>query len=227
MKVSIITKGLLVSLLLSATVVVADSKYPATDFQPKVVYQDSDYKHSGSSAPSSSKSKSNRKVSTADSNYPAANFQPEVLYQDKGYKHTKDKASASSSSTSTSSETGSQSAAVESDDSPFSMMLGLMIVAVAGFIFYKKGTTTSTPARRRAPAKSAVVSGDSEGLSGVAKYLETKAGPLVSGVAKYLQERESVSVSGVAKYVAKQKVSARQAEAENVSGVEKYLKDRG
>lgn len=79
MKVRNLTNGLLVSLLFSVTAVEADSKYPATDFQPKVVYQDSSYKHSGSSAATTS----GGAVSVADSNYPAANFQPEVLYQAK------------------------------------------------------------------------------------------------------------------------------------------------
>lgn len=228
MKVSKLTNSLLVFLLSAAPVIVvaADSKYPATDFQPKVVYQDSDYKHSKSSAASSSKS--SPKVSTTDSNYPAANFQPEVLYQDKGYKHTKDKVSSSSysSGSSPTQEVAEQSASVESDESSFSLMLGLLIVAVAGFIFYKRGNNTAKPARRRAPVRQAA-NGDSGGLSGVAKYLETKAGPLVSGVAKYLQEHESVAISGVAKYVAKQKVTERNTETKSVSGVDKYLKDRG
>lgn len=232
-KVSNITNGLLMSLILSATAVAGDSKYPATDFQPKVVYQDTEYKHSGSSAASSSKAESSREISAADSDYPAANYQPEVLYQDKNYKHTKDKVTSSSSSSgssaSKSAKVENQAAVADTDESSFSMILGLLVVAVAGFLFYKKGHQPTAPtARRRAPAQPVVVaSGDSESLSGVAKYLETKTAPLVSGVAKYLEERESAPVSGVAKYVAKKKVSARITESENVSGVEKYLNDRG
>ena len=103
MKISNITKGLLVSFLLSATVAEADSKYPATDFKPTVVYQDSDYKHTGSStSSSSSKAKRAAEVSVADPDFPAANFEPEVLFQDKGYKHKKDTVSNASSSASAS-----------------------------------------------------------------------------------------------------------------------------
>ncbi len=221
MKVSNLTNSLLVLLLFSVTAVEAENKYPATDFQPKVVYQDSNYKHSGSSAAAST---SSRQVSVSDSNYPAANFQPEVLFQDNNYKHTKGSLSNASAS--------EASAAVESSESSeasssSNMLLGLMLIAVAGFLFYKKGNEPGAPAKRKAAGRKVVAASDAGGASGVARYIESKAGPLVSGVAKYLEERESVAASGVAKYVAKQKVSARQAEAENASGVEKYLRDRG
>ncbi len=222
MEVSKLTNGLLVSLLLSASVVVADSKYPAADFQPKVLYQDSEYKSSGASSSSS-------EVNTADSRYPAANFKPEVLFEDKSYKHKKDSISESSSSSASVSNDNvvEQNNVEATDGSSLSVFLGLLAVGIVGFILYKKGNVTSEPAKRKASSQASVSSnGNVEGLSGVAKYLESKAGPLISGVAKYLEERESVPVSSVTKYVAKQKVTARLAEAENVSGVEKYLKDR-
>ena len=223
MKISKLTNGLLVSLLLSASVVEAESKYPATDFQPKVVFQDSDYKHS-SSAPSSSKS-SVGEVSVADPDYPAANFQPEVLYSDSGYKHTKGNVSSSSSRSSSSATEQTESAESSSDDSSMSLILGLAVLAVAGFVFYNKNAVKSSPAKRKpaARAAAAVVSSNAGAVSGVDKYLESKVGVQPSSVSKYLDERNS-SVSGVAKYVAKQKVSARLA---SVTGVEKYLKDRG
>lgn len=234
MKISQLTNGLLVSLLLSASVAEAgDSKYPATDFQPKVVYQDTDYKHTSSAPSSSTSSKSKAEVSVADSNYPAANFQPEVLYEDKDYKHSKGNVSASSSSSTTSSsssvEASGSDVQAESDDSSLSLVMGLVILAVAGFVFYSKnnkitkGTKkvkSSAPAKR-AVKKAAISSG--EAVSGVDKYLESKGGVEPSSVEKYLEDRNS-SVSGVAKYVAKQKVSARIA---SVTGVEKYLKDKG
>ena len=224
MKISKLTNGLLVSLLLSASVVEAESKYPATDFQPKVVFQDSDYKHS-SSAPSSSGA-SVGEVSVADPDYPAANFQPEVLYKDDSYKHAKGNVSSSSSNVSSSSAGGTAVEQTESaEDSSMSLILGLGILAVAGFVFYSKNAKKTAPAKRRpAPrAAAAVVSANDGAVSGVDKYLESKVGVQPSGVAKYLDERNT-SVSGVSKYVAKQKVSARLA---SVTGVEKYLKDRG
>jgi hypothetical protein len=225
-KVRNLTNGLLVSLLFSVTAVEADSKYPATDFQPKVVYQDSSYKHSGSSAATTS----GGAVSVADSNYPAANFQPKVLYQAKGYKHTEQKsgnATVSSSAATASTSAGSESA---SEGTSSNMLLGLMLVGVVGFLFYKKGNQpqSESSARRKSSGRTAVESnGDGTAVSGVARYLEGKAEPLVSGVAKYLEGRQSVAASGVSKYLAKQKVSERLAEAENASGVEKYLRDRG
>ena len=222
MKISKLTNGLLVSLLLSASVVEAESKYPATDFQPKVVFQDSDYKHS-SSAPSSSKS-SVGEVSVADPDYPAANFQPEVLYKDDGYKHTKGSVSSSSSSVSSASTEQTANTESSSESSSMSLILGLGILAVAGFVFYSKNAKKTAPAKRKpAPRAAAVVSANDGAVSGVDKYLESKVGVQPSGVSKYLDERNT-SVSGVSKYVAKKKVSARLA---SVTGVEKYLKDRG
>ena len=223
MKISKLTNGLLVSLLLSASVVEAESKYPATDFQPKVVFQDSDYKHS-SSAPSSS-SASVGEVSVADPDYPAANFQPEVLYKDDGYKHTKGSVSGSSSSVSSASSEQAANAESSSESSSMNLILGLGILAVAGFVFYSKNAK-KTPAKRKPAARAAaaaVVSASDDAVSGVDKYLESKVGAKPSGVSKYLDERNT-SVSSVSKYVAKQKVSARLA---SVTGVEKYLKDRG
>ncbi len=230
MKISQLTNGLLVSLLLSASVVEAgDSQYPATDFQPKVVYQDTDYKHKGSAASSSSKG-AKGEVSVADSNYPAANFQPEVLYEDKKYKHTKGSVSSSSGSTTSSSvEASGEEAQPESGDSSLGLVMGLAILAVAGFIFYSKNNKITKGTRKakkaapaRAAAKKAVVASGSA-VSGVDKYLESKGGVEPSSVEKYLEDRNT-SVSGVAKYVAKQKVSARIA---SVTGVEKYLKGKG
>ena len=222
----------LLSISIEATA--ADSEYPATDFQPKVVFQDEDYKHTGStsSSSSSSKKKVKGKVSSADSDYPAANFEPEVLFKDDGYKHTKGATNSNgSSSKSTSSSDANEQVA---EDSSMSLIIGLALLAAAGFAFYNKskigakGAKKKGTARRRQVARksstakqsSAPVLSGSE--SGVARYLEDKNGVEPSGVAKYLDERNT-SVSGVSKYVAKQKITARVA---SVTGVEKYLKDK-
>ncbi|MCK5120507.1 MAG: hypothetical protein KAQ91_00915 [Methylococcales bacterium] len=225
MKISKLTKGLLVSLLLSAAVVVeaADSKYPATDFQPKVVYQDTGYKHTGSTT-SSSKAKFEGEVSAADPDFPAANFEPEVLFQDKGYKHKKDTASSSSASApATSSSVVEAEAEAVSEESSMSLIMGLAVLAIAGFVFYSKSAKKTTPVRRAAARPAVATARAGEAVSGVDKYLEGRVGVKPSGVSKYLEERNT-AVSGVSKYVAKQKVSARLA---SVTGVEKYLKDRG
>lgn len=226
MKISKLTNGLLVSLLLSASVAEAGNDYPATNFQPKVVYSDADYKHTGS-APSSS-SKSTAEVSVADPAYPAANFKPEVLFEDTSYKHTKGNEGKSITTEFVKHYAEEQTEpAAASDDSSMSLIIGLAILAAAGFVFYNKNASKSAPAKRvpagRAAAAPAATTGDAS-VSGVAKYLESKVGEKPSGVAKYLEDRDSAPVSGVAKYVAKKKVSARLA---SVTGVEKYLKDRG
>ena len=229
MKISKLTNGLLVSLLLSASVVEANSDYPATNFQPKVVYQDSDYKHTGSVSSSSS---STGEVSVPDSNYPAANFQPEVLFEDKAYKHTKGNAGSSIRTEfikNYAAEQLEEKAAAESEDSSMNLIMGLAVLAVAGFVFYSKNAPKSSAAKKKAPVRRAAVASDpvvsDDSVSGVAKYLEAKVGEKPSGVAKYLDDRNSSSpVSGVAKYVAKKKVSVRLA---SVTGVEKYLKDKG
>lgn len=228
MKISKLTNGLLVSLLLSASAVEANSDYPATNFQPKVVYSDADYKHTGSLSSSTAKA-STGEVSVADPAYPAANFQPEVLFEDKSYKHTKGNEGKSIRTEfikKYAEEQVEENAPSETaEDSTMSLIMGLAVLAIAGFVFYSKRETESAPAKK-APARrqvSAPVTSDSS-VSGVAKYLESKEGDKPSGVAKYLEDRDSSPVSGVAKYVAKKKVSARLA---SVTGVEKYLKDRG
>jgi len=229
-KISKLTNGLLVSLLLSASVVEANSDYPATNFKPTVVYSDSDYKHTGS-LPSSTAKASTGEVSVADPAYPAANFQPEVLFEDTSYKHTKGNEGKSIRTEFVKKYADEQIEAAapadSEDDSTMSLIMGLGILAIAGFVFYSKREGQSAPAKK-APARrqaAAAVQATADGsVSGVAKYLESKAGDVPSGVAKYLEDRDSSPVSGVAKYVAKKKVSARLA---SVTGVEKYLKDRG
>lgn len=237
-KISKLTNGLLVSLLLTAPVAGADDDYPATDFQPKVVFQDSEYKHSGSpESSSSSKTKPSGEVSVADSNYPAANFEPEVLYKDEEYKHKAGNVSSTSSSVSSSSSSAS-SAEVNTestDESSLNLIMGLALLAVAGFVFYRNNASNKGPAKKKVIKKkkaakrvakesaASSVSVNSDGVvSGVSKYLEGKVGATPSGVAKYLEEKNT-SVSRVSKYVAKKKISARVA---SVTGVEKYLKDK-
>lgn len=243
MKISKLTNSLLVSLLLTASVAGADDDYPATDFQPKVVFEDSEYKHSGSSEPSSSsstvKSADAGEVSSPDSNYPAANFEPEVLYKDDEYKHKAGNVSSTSSSASSSNSSASASSAEvnteSTDESSLNLIIGLALLAVAGFVFYRNNASNKGPAKKKVIKKkkaakrvakesaSSSVSANSDGVvSGVSKYLEGKVGATPSGVAKYLEEKNT-SVSRVSKYVAKQKISARVA---SVTGVEKYLKDK-
>jgi hypothetical protein len=54
-----------------------DEKYPAANFQPKVIYID---KESVKTTPQCQPQKSAEKASEFDPKYPAANFAPKVIY---------------------------------------------------------------------------------------------------------------------------------------------------
>ncbi len=216
-------KGVLVAMLLASPLVNAKSDYPAADFQPKVLYSDSSYKHAGS-APTAAKS---AKKTEFDPNYPAAAFEPKVVYQDANYKHKKTVVTAprSAVSSSAASKTEVQSGESAQDSSDQTMLLGLIVLAAAGFFFARKKSAVEPKAKppvRRAP----VFSGNKGGLTGVAKYLEGKEAK-ITGVARYLAGKEKTAVTGVAKYMAKQVIAAKKAAAENITGVEKYLRNKG
>jgi len=207
-------KGIFTALLLVSSVVTAGTKYPAADFQPKVVYQDAGYEHKASSTSSAA---SFGEKAQADSNYPAATYKPEVLFHDTDYKHnskiptTNSPVSASYSDTSSDDSSDATEASSADELSP---ILGLVILAVAVFLYRKK-------------AGSKVESNNADtGLTGVAKYLQNKA-PKISGVAKYLETHQPTPKSGVAKYVARRVVEAKKAAAEKTTGVEKYMRKRG
>lgn len=218
-------KGVLAALMLVSPLVSAETDYPAADFQPKVLYSDTDYKHTGSTATSSK-----AKKTEFDANYPAANFEPKVVFQDSKYKHKKDVVAAPKSrptSSSAESETSTGEVAKESSDQ--TMLMGLIVLAAAGFFFYRKRSIPAPKSKTSSKAARApVYTGGGGGLTGVAKYLSGKEGGIGTGVAKYLASREGASaVTGVAKYLVKQVGAARKVVAENATGVEKYLRNKG
>ncbi len=64
--------GLLIAGIISSPLTaIAETKYPAANFEPKVIFADESAKSSGGAEKSS-----------FDADYPAANFQPKVLYVD-------------------------------------------------------------------------------------------------------------------------------------------------
>ncbi len=66
------TLGLLLTgIIFTPLTATADSDYPATNFQPSVIFADDSVKSTGGS-----------KQSAFDADYPAASFQPKVLYVD-------------------------------------------------------------------------------------------------------------------------------------------------
>ena len=229
MKYNYVTNALCTALLLFGSMAVAETKYPAADFQPKVIYQDEGYQHSQSSASSSTGGQS--KSVTVDPKYPAANFQPQVLYQDTGYKHQKP--AQTSSRRQASAGSAAKPAAEKSGESSNTFLIGILILAVVGYFLYNQGSKGKTaPKTRRAAAPrraaaSRAAAGSDSGATGVARYLAEKQGGATTGVAKYLESLQKEAPTGVAKYMAKKVVSARKAAAEKVTGVEKYLREKG
>jgi hypothetical protein len=119
---------------------------------------------------------------------------------------------------------------------------GLFFPAVAGLFFFMK-----RPKTEEVKAVYPVYSRDSDGLSGVAKYLEHQNAllaasrkeneqeaqepvQLVSGVARYLESQSKSSASRVAKYILRQSLAEKQKVQahgkDEVTGVEKYLKNK-
>jgi cobalamin biosynthesis Mg chelatase CobN len=241
-KIQKLTNGLIATLVLASPIVGAED-YPAANFQPKVIYSDSDYKHTESSASTTSSSQK-AETSKPDAKYPAANFQPKVLFSsdDSSSQQTSEKPTTSSSSvapvskSSSSSESSSKSTTnnsvdvAEKDSGSMTTILGLIVLAVVGFTFFKQKSSScpkraSAPTHRRvAPAPKKV--GNGEGAPGVARDLN-KNMPEMSSVAKYLQNKEKIPTSGVSKYVAKKVVAAKAAAVAKTTGVEKYLRNKG
>lgn len=76
----IIILGLATAVIALATFTASaesDDKYPAANFQPKVVYIDKDSVKSSPKCPSK---KTAEKETEFDPKYPAANFEPKIVY---------------------------------------------------------------------------------------------------------------------------------------------------
>jgi len=229
-----LTSSAFAVLLLASTVVGADQQYPAADFQPEVLYQDSDYIAKNSPKTTTTKpaaaapkaAASSSAESAHDSKYPAADFQPEVLYQDTNYKHT-ESVKASASKKEVASKTVESVSATEvtesTQESSFtSYLIGLIALALAGFYFFK---IRSTPTVQKKTSTQQPVKTSYALTTGVAKYLNRVSG---TGVSRYLETRvKSASATGVAKYMAKQAASQKTTSAKAATGVEKYMRDRG
>ncbi|MCX7096886.1 MAG: hypothetical protein NTV43_03150 [Methylococcales bacterium] len=232
MKKNNLTRGAFALLLLASTAAGADQQYPAADFQPEVLYQDSDYIAKNGSAtkvvpPSHKPSSSVSESQEVDSKYPAANFQPEVLYQDTNYKPSVSvKASVKEVEADSDKSEVVNAASPAKDDSSFSnYLLGLLALAGAGFYLFKtSGKCTSKTKEQKKPTVSA---NKTYALNtGVAKYLNKVSG---TGVSRYLEAHvKSATVkTGVAKYMAKQAAAPKATENKAATGVEKYMRDRG
>lgn len=226
MKRNELTKGVMAALMLTSSLAMAGSDYPAADYQPKVLYSNPEYNDSKAApaATAAPAAKPAAKEVEADPAFPATNFQPKVLYSDAEYKHSAAAPSAAKSSSSSVSTTSVEAAVdviqtEKAASSDFSY-IGLVLLAVAGFFIYNKKSPKSVK------ASSASDYQVTSGATGVEKYLE-KMGANKTGVAKYLEKQDSNPATGVAKYMAKQIVRDREAAAAKATGVEKYLRDKG
>jgi len=228
-----LTRGAFALLLLASTAAGADQQYPAADFQPEVLYQDSDYiaKNSPSTTTAKAPVSASKVTSSAaaasnevDSKYPAANFQPEVLYHDPNYKPTESVKTNASKQAVGSESIESQNVAPavikKEESSMSSYLIGLVVLALAGFYFFKNRSTAPVQKKVSAPAITPYA------LTGVAKYLNKVSG---TGVSRYLEKQvksaSATATTGVAKYMAKQAASPKATKA--ATGVEKYMRDRG
>lgn len=199
-----LTNGIVAALLLASPIAGAETKYPAADFQPEVIYQDAEYigKQEGQAkakaAPASKAKPSAAKASQPDSKYPAANFEPEVVFQDtEQMKKVEETAKAVASTRRTSTSSGSGQTAAGAEESGGLMenyWVGLVALALAGFaVLYSR---RPRPEVSEAPAYTV----DSSGLTGVARYMRVKAMSGPTGVQKYI-EKHGRQFTGVEKYL--------------------------
>jgi hypothetical protein len=229
-----LTKGAFAALLLASAVANADTQYPAADFQPSVVFQDEAYISNTQTAAKAAAPAVKTPAAPAhvaapasdesDAKYPAASFQPVVVFSDPNYKHNSVVSKQSKSTpivTATQEDAAIEEAApaVKKTDDSSSYLIGLIGLAVAGFFLFR-GQGTCPSARKEndtTPTHAPVATG----LTGVARYLNKKAG---TGVTRYLERQSKTATTGVARYVARQVVAKAKKET---TGVEKYVRDRG
>lgn len=217
MKINNLMNGFVASLLLASPIVGADTEYPAADFKPKVIYQDT-----GSQTKSAPASAAVAKSVEVDARYPATDFEPKVIYKDANYKPSKFTGIATTSGSSTTGEAG-VSGTVKAEESMLSYLFGLGVFGVAGYLFLNKRD------KSKSKANAQVYSSHISGLSGVARYLRKHNMAAATGVARYLESRvtvEKAAASGVEKYLAKQAVSAKEKASQEATSVEKYMRNR-
>lgn len=224
--------GLFATLLIASPLAGADQKYPAADFQPQVVYQDSDLiaksgKASGKAEPAAAP------AHEVDAKYPAANFQPQVVYSDPNYKPGASAPKAAAAVAASKKEVAdsepaasTELAASAKEESQSTYLIGLIALGLVGaFLFKGQGKCASKSAQdKAAPAAPA----NKGALTGVARYLNKVSG---TGVSRYLEKQvktaTSTSSTGVAKYIAKQVSVAKSTATGAATGVEKYMRNRG
>jgi len=182
-KKSTLTKGLCIAVLLASPLAGAESKYPAANFQPGVVYQDSDLiaKHAARPAQVAPAPK----AAVASS---AATVQEKVSKSEIAGTVVKDEGFASNAP------------------------ILLAVLGLIGFAFWFSKRSSSKTAQA-APAVAVAPVAGATGETGVARYLKgigesaAAVGSAVAetGVARYIKSlpaaKAAVSETGVAKYL--------------------------
>lgn len=217
MKKNNLLQGAIVALLVASPFAAnADSQYPATDFEPKILYQDEAAKSfkpttSAVTAPAQAAT-SAPTVSADDSKYPATNFEPKVLFSDANYKPTKSTPSVSSvpasEYTTSAGAVIMEQAAQKEDGNNLFLLLGALVVA--GF------------AASRCPKFAGIFASNTvdnevnvNRETGVSRYLNARV-PKVSGVTKYLER--AGKPTNVARYIAKQNIAQKAAQHDTDRG---------
>lgn len=218
-KNNLLQSAIVALLVASPFAAYADSQYPATDFEPKILYQDESvkaFKPTTSTSTAAAPVQAAPAVSTADdSKYPATNFEPKVVFSDENYKPSKTAPSLAPTSTPEFTTSAGavimEQAAVAEKEGDNSLLLVLGALAVAGF------------AASRCPKfagifGSATQSDDSvyaNRETGVTRYLNARV-PKVSGVTKYLER--AGKPTNVARYIAKQNIAQKAAQNDTDRG---------
>ncbi len=220
MKINNLTNGLVATLLLISPIVGAETEYPASDFKPKVIFQDTGSSTGATTAVPTKQASASAEV---DSKYPAADFEPKVLYKDADYKPSKFTGASSSSEQAMAADAAISTSVKVEEESMMSYLLGLAVFAAAGYVFLGKRES-------KAKVSQSTNFGHISALSGVARYLRKHNMAAATGVARYLESRvvpEKNEVSSVEKYLERQARSAKEKTAQAGTGVEKYMRDRG
>ncbi|MFI3136621.1 MAG: hypothetical protein QX197_07570 [Methylococcaceae bacterium] len=188
MKKNNLTLGVLAVLLLNSTLALAESDYPAADFQPKVLFSDNTANDDAKKAQPAPKAAVALKQTSAAVAAPASvaktNTAPQLTTE------------------------------VKSEESGSTSLIGLLLLAAAGgFLFFKKQGGLVCPRKTTSgtSAGTTVTYGkDASGLSGVARYVKNIELLSASGVTRYLAQKEVVEqekaaestvATGVEKYL--------------------------
>lgn len=200
MKKNNLLQGAIIALLVASPFTAyADSQYPATDFEPKVLYQDASIKSTPAPAAAKTAPIAVTPASVAnvdDSKYPAANFEPKVLFKDDAYKPSKSTHVEYKSSAATVVMEESKS---EKESGDSNLLILAILAAVGGFVLFNKNGGTS--------ASDDIVYASRE--TGVTRYLNARI-PKISGVTKYLER--TGKPTNVARYIAKQNIAQKTAQ---------------